>query len=200
MPCLLLGNLLCASAYAANELQPTQVLDLYLKVLINRDIRSATEINDYMRPLTGQNVFNLQGILDMEDLNAAASPQQTESERLFLKTLLAAAQRSSCQSTASELERDAATGNRIASVEYVCFIPDAHVSTALKAFENAAASDAAKAAILSGIITKLEAAPIEKEIVGILQLQEVKAGGKSYWRPVAIGNTLSLVLGNLISE
>jgi hypothetical protein len=210
---LCLGMLPGARAFAQNELPPTQVLNLYLKALINQDIRSATEINDYMRPLVGQNVFNLQAMMEMKNDGAptdvvaiaksgtpAATPEQTEHERLFIKALMAAVRRSSCQVVGSEVTRDAATGAQTADVEYVCLIPDAHISSALNAFENDAASDAAKTAIMGGIVEKLNTAPTKKEIFGALQLQETKADGKSYWRPVSVEDTLNLVLGSLLTE
>ncbi|MDR3054283.1 MAG: hypothetical protein LBU53_02625 [Zoogloeaceae bacterium] len=193
---IFLGSVFCASAHAQTALQPTQVLDLYLKVLVNRDIRSATEINDYMRPFDGQNVFNLQAILEMEDPPASV---QNAHERLFLKTLLATVRRSGCLSVASAFEQDAATGNRVALVNYVCHIPDARIASLLADFENEA-SDSAKAERMAKIVATLEGAAVDKQISGSLRLQEVKAGDKSWWRPVSVGDTLNRVLENLLSE
>ncbi|GHT96092.1 hypothetical protein AGMMS49545_20250 [Betaproteobacteria bacterium] len=205
---LFLGALFfCTSAHGETALQPAQVSNLYLKVLINQDIRSATEINDYMRPYNGRNVFDLQVLKDLKNdiapTDAQDTPVQTEHERLFLKALMEAARRSTCHATASELERDAATGNQIANVEYVCRIPDARIQTALNAYENEAASDLARAGIMSEIVAKLNNAPTEKEIIGILQLEELKADGKSWWHPASVDDTanlLNFVLGNLLSE
>ena len=200
--CLLLGALFCVGAHAQNALQPTQVVNLYLKALVNHDLRSATEINDYIRPYNGQNIFDLQVIMNLSnDILPMTDEQEPEHERLFRKALMAAVRSSSCRATASEVERDVATGNRIANVNYICRISGARIQTDANAFENAA-SDSERAEIMSGMIAKLNDAPIEKEISGILQLEELKAGDKSWWRLVSVGGAVApffLVLESLLA-
>jgi hypothetical protein len=204
----------CVGARAESALQPAEVLELSLKAMVNLDIQSATKINDYLRPTGGQDIFNLQSILEMGNyatLQEAPAEREApdqikeadlkEAERRLFKAMLGAARRSSCRATTNELEEDAETSGRIAQVGYVCVIPAARIQAALSALEKALKSDPEQGlALMNNIVAELARAPTERNVTGVVSLRETKIGAISYWRPVDIDDAFALIMRVLTSE
>ncbi len=210
---LLLGGALSINVHAAEDLKPEQVTDLYLKTFINNDVESAKKLNDYLRPaFDNKDALNIAMLEKMGDtiqenmteefMRRGAGktvPELKPAMADFAKALQGAIRRSQCHAVSStQAQNEYVENSTIATVQYVCKIPNAKIRKAdFDMLEKGKKSDAKKMTrILRDATTELKTAPVNKEVRGQYRLYDSE-GKKTYWHSGAPGDLLDPIMEGL---
>jgi len=182
---LLLGGALLALPVHAEDLTPTQVADLYLKITVEADLESAQKLNDYLREdLNGENVIILERfknirstfidgtVEDFMEVGLNNTMSELKPHVLeFSTAMYDAMRRARC--TVGESAQDEST----ATVHFTCIVPDIEPTRRALGvlLTNKSSADAVKTFLTTGTAAYREA-PLTQTIEGELLLERSPYG------------------------